>query len=126
MRKEEQKEAFREEYRLLGLKIAYYRKKRGYTQEQLADRAECSWSFLSQLEANNGDRIHAPSLYTLFWIARALEIMDCRPVWAAIFCACGALRRPPVASSPPTAMPPNLGGIVGFAGGYPNSFRRIP
>lgn len=47
-------------------------------------------------------------------------------VWAAIFCACGALRRPPVASSPPTAMPPNLGGIVGFAGGYPNSFRRIP
>lgn len=38
MRKEEQKEAFREEYRLLGLKIAYYRKKRGYTQEQLADR----------------------------------------------------------------------------------------
>ena len=41
-------------------------KKRGYTQEQLADRAECSWSFLSQLEANNGDRIHAPSLYTLF------------------------------------------------------------
>ena len=74
MRKEEQKEAFREEYRLLGLKIAYYRKKRGYTQEQLADRAECSWSFLSQLEANNGDRIHAPSLYTLFCIARALEI----------------------------------------------------
>ena len=60
MRKEEQKEAFREEYRLLGLKIAYYRKKRGYTQEQL--------------EANNGDRIHAPSLYTLFCIARALEI----------------------------------------------------
>ena len=28
-------ERFREKYRVLGLKIAYYRKKRGYTQEQL-------------------------------------------------------------------------------------------
>ena len=31
------REHFREKYRLLGLKIAYYRRKRGYTQEQLAE-----------------------------------------------------------------------------------------
>jgi len=29
-------EKFRDEYRGLGLRIAYYRKKRGYTQEELA------------------------------------------------------------------------------------------
>ena len=57
-----------------GANLRQLRMEHGYTQEQLADRAECSWSFLSQLEANNGDRIHAPSLYTLFCIARALEI----------------------------------------------------
>lgn len=75
MRKEEQKEAFREEYRLLGLKIAYYRKKRGYTQEQLADRGGVQLELPEPAGmANNGDRIHAPSLYTLFCIARALEI----------------------------------------------------
>ncbi|WP_308588697.1 helix-turn-helix transcriptional regulator [uncultured Oscillibacter sp.] len=74
MRKEENKEAFREEYRLLGLRIAYYRKRAGWTQEQLAEKVECSWSFLSQLEANNSARVHAPSLTMLFRIARVLEI----------------------------------------------------
>ena len=44
------------------------------TQEQLADEVGCSWSFLSQLEANNSERIHAPSLYLLFKMARVLEV----------------------------------------------------
>ena len=43
------KEEFREEFRLLGLRIAYYRRKLGLTQEELADQIGCSWSFLSQL-----------------------------------------------------------------------------
>ena len=64
MRTSENKEEFREQYRLLGLR----------TQEQLADEVGCSWSFLSQLESNNSDRIHAPSLYMLFKIAQVLDV----------------------------------------------------
>lgn len=68
------KEEFREEFRLLGLRISYYRKKLGLTQEQLADELGCSLSFLSQLEANNGKRIHAPSLLLLFRMAKLFNI----------------------------------------------------
>ena len=39
------REDFRENYRLLGLKIAYYRKKKGYTQEQFAELIDKSLSF---------------------------------------------------------------------------------
>lgn len=68
------KDEFREDFRLLGLRIAYYRKKLGLTQEQLADELGCSWSFLSQLEANNGKRIHSPSLLLLFRMAKFFDI----------------------------------------------------
>ena len=47
-------EQYRDKYRLLGLHIAMYRKMRGYTQEQFAERIGKSWSFVSQVEANNG------------------------------------------------------------------------
>ncbi len=60
------REKYRENYRLLGLRIAYYRKVRGYTQEQLAEMIGKSWSFLSQIEANNGARLKGLSLETLF------------------------------------------------------------
>ena len=65
---------YREKYRLLGLRIAYYRKRKGYTQEQLAEKIGMSWSFLSQLEANYGAVTKGMSLNTLFSIAEALEI----------------------------------------------------
>ena len=68
------KEEFREEFRLLGLRIAYYRRKLGLTQEELADQIGCSWSFLSQLEANSGTRIPAPSLLLLFRMAKFFDI----------------------------------------------------
>lgn len=68
------KEEFREEFRLLGLRIAYYRKKVGLTQGQLAEELGCSLSFLGQLEANNGNRIHAPSLLLLFRMAKLFDI----------------------------------------------------
>ncbi len=68
------REKYRENYRLLGLRIAYYRKVRGYTQEQLAEMIGKSWSFLSQIEANNGARLKGLSLETLFSIAEALQV----------------------------------------------------
>ncbi len=59
-------------YKLLGLKIAYYRKLRGYTQEQFAERIGKSWSFIAQIESPN--IIRGVSLETLFSMAEALEI----------------------------------------------------
>lgn len=68
------REKYRENYRLLGLRIAYYRKVRGYTQEQLAEMIGKSWSFLSQIEANNGAKLKGISLETLFSIAEVLQV----------------------------------------------------
>ena len=58
----------------MGLRIAYYRRKPGLTQEELADKLGCSWCFLSRLEANKGKRVHAPSLLLLFRMAKLFEI----------------------------------------------------
>ncbi len=71
---EESKERYREKYRLLGLRIAYYRKIRGLTQEQLAEAMGISWSFLSQIEANNGTTLKGISLNTLFLLSDTLKI----------------------------------------------------
>lgn len=67
-------EQYRDKYRLLGLRIAMYRKMRGYTQEQFAERIGKSWSFVSQVEANNGAKIKGVSLDTLFTISEVLDI----------------------------------------------------
>jgi transcriptional regulator with XRE-family HTH domain len=67
-------EAFRDKYRMLGLRIAMYRKMRGYTQEQFAEAIGKSWSFVSQIEANNGAKIKGVSLDTLFTIAEVLDV----------------------------------------------------
>lgn len=68
------REQFRERYQCLGLKIAYYRKRRGYTQEQFAELIGKSWSFVSQIEANNRKSIKGISLDTLFTISDKLEV----------------------------------------------------
>ena len=65
-------EKYRERYRLLGLRIAYYRKRKGYTQEQFAELIGKSWSFISQVEANNGATLKGISLDTLFSMSDAL------------------------------------------------------
>lgn len=66
------REKFEMYYRQLGLKIAYYRKLRGYTQEELAEELDMDTSFIGQIEAPN---IHKPiSLTTLFRIAKVLNI----------------------------------------------------
>lgn len=59
-------------YRKLGLKISYYRKLRGITQEQLAERLDKNLAFIGAVEAPNVDR--AVSLDTLFDIADILEV----------------------------------------------------
>ena len=41
------------EYRQLGLKIAYYRKLRGLTQEQLAEKINRTPAFIGHVEAPN-------------------------------------------------------------------------
>lgn len=67
-------EKYRDKYRLLGLHIAMYRKMRGLTQEQFAEAIGKSWSFVSQIEANNGAKIKGVSLDTLFTISAVLDI----------------------------------------------------
>ena len=54
----------------IGLKIAYYRKLAGMTQEELAEATELSAGYISQLEAPG--LYFCPSLKTLFKIAEVL------------------------------------------------------
>ena len=61
-----------DKYRQLGLKIAYYRKLRGFTQEQLAEKLGLSAAFIGHVEAPNINK--AISLDTLFDIAEVLDI----------------------------------------------------
>ena len=68
------RDEYREKFRVLGLKIAYYRKLRGLTQEQLAEAIGRSVSFVSQVEANNSPNVKGVSLETLFMIAERLNI----------------------------------------------------
>ena len=65
-------EEFREYYKMIGLKVAYYRKLKGYTQEQLAEKLGVDTSFIGQIEAVNIYK--AISLDTLFRISKALDI----------------------------------------------------
>ena len=66
------KPIYQSEYLQLGLKIAYYRKLRGLTQEQLAERIDRTSAFIGHVEAPNISK--AISLDTLFDIAYVLDI----------------------------------------------------
>lgn len=59
-------------YKMIGLKIAYYRKLRGYTQNQLAGKIGISTTYLGQIERGNNGKSY--SLETLLLIAGGLEI----------------------------------------------------
>lgn len=56
----------------IGLKIAYYRKKNGMTQEQLAELIGISPGYLSQIETPNF--VQPVSLKTLFAVADIFHI----------------------------------------------------
>lgn len=61
-----------ERYRDLGCAIAYYRKRQGLTQEQLAEKVGISRQHMGAIEAPN--MIRAISLDVLFNIATSLSI----------------------------------------------------
>ncbi len=69
------KEQYADKYLQLGLKIAYYRKLRGLTQEQLAEELGRSPAFIGHVEAPNINK--AVSLDTLFGIA---EVRMCQHI----------------------------------------------
>ncbi len=66
------KPIYEADYLQLGLKIAYYRKLRGMTQEQLAEEIDRTPAFIGHVEAPNISK--AVSLDTLFDISKALNI----------------------------------------------------
>lgn len=66
------KEVHAEKYRQVGLKIAYYRKLRCLTQEELAEQVGLTPAFIGHLEAPNIRK--ALSLDALFDIAAVLDI----------------------------------------------------
>ena len=58
--------------RVIGLKIAYYRKLRGYTQQELAQRVDVSLSYIGKIECGSLPR--CASLPVLLAITETLEI----------------------------------------------------
>ncbi len=66
------KKIYTEQYRQIGLKIAYYRKLRGLTQEELAEHVDLTPAFIGHLEAPNITK--ALSLDALFDIASVLDV----------------------------------------------------
>ncbi|MCL2003871.1 MAG: helix-turn-helix transcriptional regulator [Oscillospiraceae bacterium] len=64
--------SYEERFRQLGLRIAYFRKLRGYTQETFCEKMDISISYYSQIEAAG---CYKPiSLKTLYKIAEALDV----------------------------------------------------
>lgn len=59
-------------YREIGLKISYYRKKKGYTQAQLAEKVNLSTNYLGLIERGNNGRSY--SMEVLLKIADALDV----------------------------------------------------
>jgi len=66
------KAEYKTDYIKLGLKIAYYRKLKGLTQEQLAERIDKNAAFIGHVEAPNISK--TISLDTLFDIAKVLGV----------------------------------------------------
>lgn len=63
---------YSDRYITLGLRIAYYRKKAGFTQEVFAEKIGKSLNFIGQVEGTG--TVRGISLETLFKIADVLDI----------------------------------------------------
>lgn len=64
--------AYKEQYIRFGLRVQYYRKLRGLTQEAFADQIGRSWSFVAKIESPT--RPFGVSMETLFKIADVLDV----------------------------------------------------
>lgn len=63
---------YEQEYIRFGLKVQYYRKLRGMTQEVFAEKVGISWSYLAKIESPT--KVYGVSMETLFSMAEVLEI----------------------------------------------------
>lgn len=63
---------YEQEYIRFGLKVQYYRKLRGMTQEAFAEKVGISWSYLAKIESPT--KVYGVSMETLFSMAEVLEI----------------------------------------------------
>ena len=63
---------YEQQYIKFGLKVQYYRKLRGLTQEAFADKLGLSWSYVAKIESPT--KAFGVSMETLFRIAEVLEI----------------------------------------------------
>ncbi len=66
------KTEYREQYIRFGLKVQYYRKLLGLTQEAFADKIGRSWSFIAKIESPT--RAFGVSMETLFKISDVLNV----------------------------------------------------
>ena len=63
---------YQEQFIKFGLKVQYYRKLRGMTQEAFADKIGKSWSLVAKIESPT--RAFGVSMETLFTIADVLNV----------------------------------------------------
>jgi transcriptional regulator with XRE-family HTH domain len=63
---------YSDRYKKIGQKIKYYRRRKGLTQQELADEISISLSYLTKIEAQNCDKPF--SLEVLFEVSDALNI----------------------------------------------------
>ncbi len=68
----EKDSVYKDRYIKLGLKIQYYRKLKGYTQETFAEMIGLTGSYVSQIESVATEK--GVSLKTLFKMAEVLEV----------------------------------------------------
>lgn len=66
------KKKYEQEFIKFGLKVQYYRKLRGMTQEAFAEKAGISWSHIARIEGPT--RAFGVSMTTLFAIAEAFDV----------------------------------------------------
>lgn len=63
---------YRDQYIRFGLKVQYYRKLQGFTQEAFADEIGKSWSFVAKVESPT--RAFGVSMETMFKMAEILKV----------------------------------------------------
>ncbi len=67
---------YEQKYIRFGLRVQYFRKLRGMTQEAFAERVGISWSYLAKIESPT--RAFGVSMETLFAIAEVLDVPEAR------------------------------------------------